>query len=116
MIGKIRNTSNQPIAIYRITSAFAQPAMLHFDLNMCDKGRQMNVLPMVIIPPHGSLKLSTRGTGAMLYPVSRALLKGSKVNIAISYRSHGQQRVVELLIPVRKAPKGLVTRPAVSVS
>jgi copper(I)-binding protein len=111
VLATLSNNSNKPIAIYRITSVVAPPAMLHYDVNMCDKGRQMNTLPMVIIAPHQSLRLSTRGVGAMLFPLNRALRQKSQISLQVTYRWKGMAGTFVTSAIVTKKVKGLVSAP-----
>ena len=111
VLATLSNNSDKPIAIYRITSVVAPPAMLHYDVNMCDKGRQMNTLPMVIIASHQSLRLSTRGVGAMLFPLNRALRQKSQISLQITYRWKGIPGTFVTSAIVTKKVKGLVSAP-----
>ena len=111
VLATLSNISNKPITIYRIRSVVATPAMLHYDVNMCDKGQQMNTLPMVIIAPHQSLRLSTRGVGAMLFPLNRALRQKSQISLQITYRWKGMADTFVTSAIVTKELKGLVSAP-----
>ena len=113
--GMLRNLGSKPIMIYRVSSTLSPDTMLHYDVNMCDKGRQMNVLPMVIIPPHSHIKLSTRGLGAMLYPVSRTLTRGSVEVLTIHYRISNHQASLRVRAEVVRRPKRLIRAASNSV-
>lgn len=110
----IHNPTSSPLTIYRVKSTFAPETMLHYDVNMCQKGHQMNLLPMVIVPAHRTITLSTKGVGAMLSPLRRALHVGDHVDIAVVYAVNLKRSTINLHATVVKPPKGLVTKPAKS--
>jgi copper(I)-binding protein len=110
ILATLSNTSNQPIIIYRISSPAAPTAMLHYDANMCHKGSRMNLLPMVVIPSHHSLKLSIRGIGAMLSPLRHTLHTGHVESVTIRWRIGSQSQVTRFQASIVKPPKGLQTK------
>lgn len=111
VLATVTNTSNKPMTIYRVTTTFAPAAMLHYDVNMCQKGNQMNVLPMVVIPPHRRITLSTKGVGVMLTPISHALRIGDRVHVSLTYAINLHRRTMTMTADVIAPPKGLPSKP-----
>jgi copper(I)-binding protein len=111
VLATVTNVSNKPMTIYRVTTKFAPAAMLHYDVNMCQKGNQMNVLPMVVIPPHRHITLSTKGVGVMLTPISHALRVGERVPISLTYAIDLRRQTLNLTADVIAPPKGLPSKP-----
>ena len=64
---------------------------------------------MVIIAPHQSLRLSTRGVGAMLFPLNRALRQKSQISLQVTYRWKGMAGTFVTSAIVTKELKGLVS-------
>ena len=111
VLATVTNPSDKPLTIYRVTTTFAPAAMLHYDVNMCQKGSQMNVLPMVVVPPHRHITLSTKGVGVMLSPLSQPLLRGDRVAVSLTYAVDLRRRTMTLSADVITPPKGLPSKP-----
>ena len=111
---KISNPSSSPLTIYRVRSSFAPDAMLHYDVNMCQRGNQMNALPLVVIPAHRTLTLSTRGVGAMLTPIATRLVIGEQRSLTLLYSLNLHRATMKFDARVVPAPRGLVTKPPTS--
>ena len=108
VMGTFVNTTKRSVLIYRVTSDVANPAMLHYDVNMCDKGQRMNTLPVVVVPPGGTIKLTTKGLGAMLFPLKRSLHRGDHVMLMVKYRWKKSVSMLHIVATVVRAPKGLI--------
>lgn len=111
VLATLSNKSNFPVILYRVTSSIAPAAMLHYDVNMCQKGNQMNLLPMVVLPAHRSLTLSTQGVGAMLTKLRRPLRVGETLTVSVTYAINLRRATLSVPLTVVPAPKGLVTKP-----
>ena len=111
---KISNPSASPLTIYRVRSTFAPDAMLHYDVNMCQRGNQMNALPLVVIPAHRTLTLSTKGVGAMLTPTATRLVVGEQRSLTLLYSLNLHRATLKFDARVIPAPRGLITKPSSS--
>lgn len=111
VLATIKNQSAHPLTLYRVSSTVSPEAMLHYDVNMCQKGTQMNLLPMVIVPAHRTLRLSTRGVGAMLSPVHQKLVVGQSLTVKFRYSLNLQIHTLSVTATVVPAPVGLNVLP-----
>jgi copper(I)-binding protein len=88
------NRTHHRILIRSVSSPLAAAGMIHFDVNMCQDGSVMIMVPDIVVSAHHRVKLSTRGMGAMLRGVRTGLVRGAHVLLAVNWTDADGHRFV----------------------
>lgn len=103
----ITNRGDQTLTMVAITTSATSPGMFHFSFNMCEPGTSMIKVPSIIVPVGRSVRLSTRGAGAMVQTKQRGLRVGRPIAVAITIIRGSRHFVVRSIGHIVARPRGL---------
>jgi len=102
------NLGRHAVVLRTVSSPVAKVGMLHFDVNMCDSGSVMIMLPNLRVSGHSRTRLGTKGTGAMLQGLRSRLSVGTRVLLKITWTTtSGSKYVTPVTAIVVKKPRHL---------
>ena len=94
---KIRNDTNEPDHLLRITSDAARKAEMHTTLN-ADGVMKMRSVGCVVIPAHGEVMFAPAGLHVMLTGIDRELKVGDTIHLTLVLERAGE---VAVDVPVK---------------
>jgi copper(I)-binding protein len=107
VVMSITNKSGDPISLISVTSSNAKASMIDYDVNMCQGNHAMTPVANILITGGRTQALGYKYQGAMLRKLKTALVKGSTIQLVITWSDFTKVHSETVEAKVVKAPNHL---------